>query len=146
LNLIEVIKLSFSRFLNVKWARINFFSSSATNSSSARIYVSSVWRSTISKWLMKFDWLMKSMNSIWLIWLMCSKHESNVDSIIESFFLWCVWYVLNQCVSVSSTSYRDLTTRRIEFFDKSSSKNERMKNCLLKEIFDCTYAWVMFFK
>jgi hypothetical protein len=39
--------------------------------------------------------LMNSMNSIWLIWLMCNKHELNVDSIIESFFLWCFWYVLN---------------------------------------------------
>jgi hypothetical protein len=93
--------------------------------------VSSVWILITSKWL---------MNS------MCSKQESNVDSIIDSWFLWCFWYVLNQCVSVSSTSYKNLTTRRIEFFDKSSSKSERMKNCLLREIFDCTYVWVISLK
>ncbi len=130
LNLIEIVEISFFRFLDVKRARASSFSFNVTNSSFAKINVSSVWISTTSKW----------MNS------MCSKQESNVDSIIDSLFLWCFWYVLNQCVSVSSTSYRSLTTRRIEFFNKLSSKNERMKNCLLKRIFDCTYVWVIFLK
>jgi hypothetical protein len=134
LNLIEMTEINFFRFLNVNATRTNFLCSSFTKSSFARINVSSVWRFTISKWLMN------SMNS------MCSKHESNVDSIIESFFLWCFWYILNRCVSVSSTSYNDLTTRRIEFFDKLISRSERMKNSLLRFFFDWTYAWVMSLK
>jgi hypothetical protein len=68
----------------------------------------------------------------------CSRHESNVDSIIESFFLWCFWYVLNQCVSVSGTSYKGLITRRIESFGKLSFGGGRMKNVLLRGVFDCT--------
>jgi hypothetical protein len=88
----------------------------------------------------------KSITSKWLINLMCSKHKSKIDSIIDSFFLWCFWYVLNQCVSVSSTLYKSLTTRKIEFFDKSSSKSDYMKNFRLRKMFDWTYVWVVFLK
>ncbi len=42
LNLIEMIKLSLSSFLNVKRARVNSFSFNATNSLSARINMLSV--------------------------------------------------------------------------------------------------------
>ncbi len=80
LNLIEMIKLSFSRFLNVKCARASLFSFSATDSSFVKINVSSVCKSTTSNNVNSIK-LMNSMR------LMCNKHKSNVDSIIDNIFL-----------------------------------------------------------
>jgi hypothetical protein len=63
---------------------------------------------------------------------------------------WWTWYVTNQWLSISRTSYNDFIILRMLFETISrcliNSTNERTKKSRFNDVIDWTYVWIMFLR
>jgi hypothetical protein len=69
---------------------------------------------------------------------------------MSSLLTWWAWYVTNQWLSISRTSYNDFIVLRMLFETISrcliNLTNERTKKSRFNDVIDWTYVWMMFFR
>jgi hypothetical protein len=101
-------------------------------------------RHTIRRWLTRWmvdDWV----NTRFLFWSL------NVcTTSMPSLLTWWAWYVTNQWLSASRTSYSDFIILRMLFEAISryliNSTDERTKKSRFNDVIDWTYVWIMFLR